>query len=250
MKIKLVSTMMTKEKNAFYGAGLSLIIGYILKNTYLAILASVHTYIVYETTMSYGDYYKLTFLTGMVIQTITFLCVCIFLAIAFKSIAENNPQENLAQPAYILSIVSAVLLIAAFIPDVVLYNNLFYYPLDDPIMLSAIICRFLFWFVFCILIIQSARILNRAVDNYQIKSLRLAFFVGFGLSVFRIFMDHLGYYIDYEIESFTAFYTFFSVLSITEIIFAVLTGLLFVLYSFKKIEDLPVKNRINEHSQS
>ncbi|MHA1199638.1 MAG: hypothetical protein ACTSQF_09960 [Candidatus Heimdallarchaeaceae archaeon] len=82
------------------------------------------------------------------------------------------------------------------------------------------------------------------------KRFRLAFLVSFGLTVFVYFLEYLRYFIDFEIESITAYMTFLSVLGNTEMLFAALTGLLLVFYSFKKAENMPVKSRISEYSQA
>ena len=219
--------MNDKSKTAFYGAGLSLVIGYLLSYVSTAVITGMVYYISSETSMSFADYSHLLYFTPSSLRVAAILCACIFLAIAFYSMSKNLP--------FIFAILSIALLLGSYVPDI-LMNGGFISVSDplDPTYLAGTILYSLFWFSFFVLLILSANLLYSDTESEKLRTLRKAFFILFGLTVFQYFMNYLGAHIDFEIETFTAYLVIFDVLLMLELVCAVATGIIFIISAHQK----------------
>ena len=221
--------MNDKSKTAFYGAGLSLVIGYLLSFTSRAIIEAMLYFIALKTSMTPGQYSDLYYFAPMSIRVAALLCTCIFLAIGFFQMSKTIP--------FIFALTSITLLIGIIVPDI-LFNGDFVpiaYPYTkDPTYLSITIFNCLFWFSFLVLLFLSAIFLKNDTESNNVRRLRMAFFILLGLSIFSYFMDYLDYFISFSTETLTVYLVIYNVFYVLEIAFAVAAGILFIIYARQK----------------
>ena len=221
--------MSEKTNVDFYGAGLSLVVGYLLIHAFHAVMDSIDTYVFTNVLMTPGEFTDLLQYTLMSLWIATFLCTGIFLAIGFYKKSETLP--------FILAILSTAFAIGVFIPEILIYGDFVAITspyTQDPTVLSNVILNGLFWLTFLILVILSAITLNRETENKIVKDLRMAFFILFGLTLASYFLSTLYPFISFNIEGLTTYLTFINVFYYIEFACAIGAGILFIVSARQK----------------
>ncbi len=215
-----------KVSTAFYGAGLSLLVGYLLSFSSKIIIHSMETFFATKTDMTFETYVNLYRFTPMSFRVATILCTCIFLAIVFYKEAKYLH--------FIFSLISGILVTGPFIREIVYYGA--HPSVGSNTFLSVTILNFLFAVSFLVLLILSAKLLNNYTESYRVRQIRMSFFILFGLSLFWYFLDDLPTYIGYGISSNAVYNLFFDILYPLELVCAVATGILFIVSTQQRLK--------------
>lgn len=217
-----------KVRTAFYGAGLSLIVGYLLSFSSKIIIHSMETFFATKTAMTFETYVNFYRFTPMSFRVAAIICTCIFLAIVFYKEAKYIP--------FIFSLISIILVTGPFTREIIYYGAHPY--VGSNTFLSVTILNFLFGVSFLVLLIFSAKLLNNYTEIYRVRRIRMSFFILFGLSLFWYFLDDLPAYIGNEILSNDVYNLFFNILYPLELVCAVAAGILFIVSAQQKLKQI------------